>query len=172
LIAPPLYRLDARQSQTFRLLGQPTALASLPKDRESAFYVSVKMLPEKANGKESGGTGGVDMSLSMVLVNNAKLFYRPAGLKPASVGEASEQLHFQRAGGRLVAENPTPYYMSFATLKVNGVSVSDADRFRMTPPRGKAEYALPVGKSGATVVEWQVLDENGRATTLRRQPLE
>lgn len=204
LLAPPLHRMAPRTSQTFRLIGIARLTGMLPKDRESVFFVSAKMIParEQVEGvtepaERKGmtgpkalapGLGGKDNEVAMqvVMVTNVKLFYRPTGLRRDGVVEAAEGLSFSLRGTgpkdrALVVRNPSPYYITFATLIVgdgkvekvadmkktaDGTPAGRLDSFHMVPPKG--EYAYPVPEAmtlpaGATVT-WQVIDEHGMPT--------
>ncbi|WGL86459.1 hypothetical protein QFB84_21440 [Enterobacter hormaechei] len=45
-----------------------------------------------------------------------KLFWRPADLKETDALQAYEKITFRRQGNKLIAKNPTPFYVSFGEL--------------------------------------------------------
>ncbi|HCF8375551.1 TPA: fimbria/pilus periplasmic chaperone, partial [Klebsiella pneumoniae] len=81
LVTPPLKRVDAGEGMTLRI--RLTEL-SLPKDRESVFYLSVKAIPAITDS-DSASNG----KLVVAVVNNIKLFYRPEGLPAGGLKKAA-----------------------------------------------------------------------------------
>lgn len=161
LVTPPLKRVDAGEGMTLRI--RLTEL-SLPKDRESVFYLSVKAIPAITDS-DSASNG----KLVVAVVNNIKLFYRPEGLPAGGVKKAAAQLRFSRQGESLVVDNPTPFYINFSQVTVGGKPISADGLRKLVPPYGQQRYDLVKGMSGP--VEWQVLDEDHRPTPLQHQAL-
>jgi len=161
LVTPPLKRVDPGEQLQLRIrLTDMT----LPQDRESVFYLSVKGIPSVQD--KDNQTGG---QLVVAVVNNMKLFYRPEGLPPGGVTKASEQLRFSLQGDALVVDNPTPFYLNFTQLKVGGKTLPAADLRKLVPPKGQQRYPFPEGTRGE--VEWQVIGEDSRVTSVQRKPL-
>lgn len=161
LVTPPLARVDPGEPLTLRI--RLTEL-SLPADRESAFYLSVKAIPAISDS-DSQGNGKVIIAV----VNNIKLFYRPKGLPAGGVTQAATQLRFSRQGNSLVVDNPTPFYINFSQIMVGGKALSAEALHRLLPPKGQLRYDLAAGIPGP--VTWQALDEDNRITPEQRQPL-
>ncbi len=168
MVIPPLQRLEAHGKQPLRILASPSAKAQLPADRESVFFLAAKAIPSVPapgdKGRDSKGTspektGG---QLVLALVNNIKLFYRPAGLQAMAVGKIAGTLAFARQGDRLQVSNPSGYYATFAALSVGGKPVSPEALRAMVPPKGVQTYPLPAG--GAGEVRWRLIDEYGLPT--------
>ncbi|HFI9138270.1 TPA: molecular chaperone [Escherichia coli] len=128
------------------------------KDRESLYLLSFKLIPAE---KKKGETGY--SRANVVLTYNVKLFYRPAKLKDGKVAEAAKSLRFRRKGDVLQVSNPTPYWITFYSLKAGGHALSEDALRRMVPPLGEAEYPLPSGVESGQVT-WRVIDENGEVT--------
>lgn len=161
LVTPPLKRVEPGEQLTLRL--RLTGM-SLPQDRESVFYLSVKGIPSAPDkASQSGG------QLVVAVVNNMKLFYRPQGMPAGGVAKASEQLRFSLQGDALVVDNPTPFYLNFSQLKVGGKPLPAAQLRTLVPPKGQQRYPVPGGSRGT--VEWQVTGEDNRATPVQRQTL-
>ena len=194
LLPPPLHRMGPHASQTFRLIGIESQTTVLPKDRESVFFISARMIPALASSDaESGdaktatlkpGLGSKDNEVTMqiVMVSNAKLFYRPAGLSADGVAEAATGLTFALHNRTLKVKNPSPYYMTFASLRLgnetesktpDGKPVGEIDSFHMVPPKGEYAYPLPEGVSATagTPLTWQVIDERGMPTPAKQVSL-
>lgn len=194
LLTPPLHRMGPYASQTFRLIGIKSQTSVLPKDRESVFFISVRMIPalassdaENADTKSASlkpGLGSKDNGVAMqiVMINNAKLFYRPAGLSADGVVDAAKGLTFTLHNRTLKVKNPSPYYMTFASLRIgnetesktpDGKPVGEIDSFHMVPPKGEYAYPLPESVSAAagTPLTWQVIDERGIPTPAKQVSL-
>lgn len=109
IVTPPLFRLDAGDSNDLRvLLTSP----QLPSDRESLFTLNIKVIP--ANTAPAG-----ENILQFAIKNQLKLIYRPAGL-PGSSLDAAQHLRWRVSGNHLQAENASPYYVTITTLSCAG----------------------------------------------------
>ncbi|MBR8207447.1 fimbria/pilus periplasmic chaperone [Burkholderia cenocepacia] len=110
-LTPSLSRLGGDKQQILRIFYAGEGLAA---DRESAFWLSVQEIPQRAKG---------DNSLQIAVRQRIKLFYRPADL-PGKADEAPAQLKWRwnSDGGKpaLDVVNDTPYFVSLghASLKV------------------------------------------------------
>ncbi|MBC2656653.1 molecular chaperone [Pseudomonas sp. MSSRFD41] len=133
VVTPPLSRLDPGMENILRIMRISN---NLPTDRESVFWLNVKEIPEKA--KE-------DNVLQIAMRTRIKLFYRPSDLegKPA---ESRHKLKWAVIPGKnnansvLKIENPTPYHVTFTSLKINqGQQEINA---QMVPPKGESIYSL------------------------------
>lgn len=111
--SPPFFKLDAGQKQILRLMN---VNASLPKDRESLFYVNVQEIPPKPKQ--------VDGSIIAIAMNiRTKIIYRPKNCIKGRKN-AENQLLKEYKDGKLYIKNPTPYYFAITTLKINDKTVS------------------------------------------------
>lgn len=75
---------------------------------------------------------------------------------------AYKSLTFTHQGNELVVKNPTPYYVTFATLKVGGQDIKEPG---MVVPRG--ELRIKTNRSGP--IEWQAINDYGGMTHIARQ---
>jgi fimbrial chaperone protein len=138
-ITPPLSRLDPGKQNVLRVMRTNQ---ELPADRESMYGLNVKEIPETPADKNV---------LQIAVRTRIKLFYRPAGLlgRP-SEAQARLEWHVDAApngkGGTLTVHNPTPYYVTFATLHA-GSAPADAVDIEYVAPFGDAQHpiAQPVG---------------------------
>lgn len=146
VVTPPLFRLDPTAENLMRIIRTG---GNLPEDRESIFWMNVKSIPSAPDTAKN--------VLQIAVKTRIKLFYRPTDLK-APTDETYKQLSFQRQGQQLLITNPTPYYLSFNTLKVGNVEV-DATRL-MAPPKGTTTAKLPSGASSGSV-SWSVINDFG-----------
>lgn len=103
LITPPMNRVDPHKGQTLRI--SYTGMPRLPDDRESVFWLNVlEIPPTKMNGAG-------DNKLQVAFRSRIKLFYRPASLKD-DMTSAAEGIQWQVSGGKLVAVNSSPYFIT------------------------------------------------------------
>ncbi|WP_415493438.1 molecular chaperone, partial [Burkholderia ubonensis] len=151
-----LGRLGAEKQQTLRVLyyGQ-----GLPADRESVFWLNVQEIPQKAKD---------DNTLQIAVRQRVKLFYRPAGL-PGKVEEAPTQLRWklvQRDGkAQLEVSNPSAYFVSLASVKVQSGGKNYDATAEMVPPSATRHFAvkdLPAGAAAAGVkVHFESINDYG-----------
>lgn len=163
IVTPPLSRMDKNSRQSLRILVTPNN--NMPSDRESLFYLMAKAIPSNPEKPDSDKDGVRKPQLLLALEQYVKLYYRPASLNAHAIldGEVSEKLKFSLKNGRLHVSNPTPYYITFGLLKVNGKSVESSEMRKMISPKGQQDYLLPAGISGVNV-EWQIINEFGSMT--------
>jgi chaperone protein EcpD len=118
VLSPPMFRIDPNHKQNLRMVftGKP-----LPKDRESLYWLNVLEIPPKPG--ESAGENYLQFSVRSRL----KIFYRPANL-PGDANAAAKLVKwsYKREGDkgdtiRIVADNPTPYHVSFAEIRLNAL---------------------------------------------------
>lgn len=148
-VMPPLFRLEAHNQQTVRIVRQGTI--KLPVDRESVFYLSFLAIPAVASKEQSVAR------LSIGVQTVIKLFYRPAHL-PLSPELAAEKVIFNKKNNVLIAQNQTPYYLTFNTLSVDKKSVTTPYIPMMIAPFSTLEY--PYTGDGK-IVAWTVINDFG-----------
>lgn len=144
VITPPLFRLDGKQNNILRVVR---AGGDLPADRESLFWLNVKAIPS-AEKKEN--------TLQIAIKTRIKLIFRPSAVQgtPETV---AQQLKWQRSGNRLQVSNPTPFYLTFFSVKVNGVEVKDSN---MVAPFATESFTAPAGNS----ISWSIINDFGGAS--------
>lgn len=156
VITPPLMRLGPWKKTPVRIIYTGN---TLPEDRESVFYITVRMLPQVTRREQNEGG-----SMNIGLINDIKLFYRPSSLEEGGVAEASKKLTARTDSDQIILTNPTPYYITLDHLTVNGKAVEEKSVHKMIPPRGVQYYPIPKGvmsASGKAVIRWSVIDELG-----------
>jgi len=155
-VTPSLFRLEPGGTNQLRILK--TGSQSLPKDKESLFYLRVIALPAGQNSELAPKTevgGAVTVSTGTVI----KLFYRPEGLSQTQQ-QAMAGLQFTRQGNTLRVANPSPYYVTLTSLTVGGkaVAVSAQQKNTMISPFGQMTYTS-TESSGS--VMWQAINDFG-----------
>ncbi|WP_409011833.1 fimbrial chaperone [Aeromonas salmonicida] len=110
--APPFFKVKPKQKQIVRLMN---VSQSLPKERESLFWLNVQEVPPKPTQAE----GSV---LAIAMNTQVKLIYRPQALKNGRK-DAEKKVQIVSQNGDAVLKNPTPYYFAVVGLKQNGKEV-------------------------------------------------
>lgn len=155
VITPPISRVDGNKGQTLRLsyTGEP-----LPTDRESIFYLNVLDIPPNPKGKSKN-------YLQIAIRSRIKLFFRPTDLKIAQ-DEAFKQVEWRVQGKQLIANNPTPYFITFSQLEVVQGGRKVAATADMVAPFSQAIFSLasPVS-AGAGSVNWTTINDYGGRPT-------
>lgn len=149
VITPPLFRLDPEQENVVRIFKVG---GSLPDNQESVFLLNIKSIPSSQPSESN--------QLQITVKAQLKLFYRPSSLKGQNADEAYKSLVFSRQGSGIKVTNPTPFYVSFYSLKV-GSSV--IDKPQMIAPGSTQE--LPISAASGAKVTWQAITDFGGITT-------
>lgn len=115
-VTPPVARIDPGKGQAVRIIYTGEAMAQ---DKESVFWFNLLEVPPKP-GADAAGTN----LLQMAFRTRIKLFFRPSSLKAADAAAAPAQIRWSlvKDAGRdaIQAHNPTPFFVSFATVDVSG----------------------------------------------------
>ena len=124
----------------------------LPADRESAFWLNVKEIPQTPNQENV---------LQVAIRSRLKLFYRPAGL-PGSPTEARALLKWavsapaQGQGAVLKVGNASAFHITLLKLTVNqgqGPERKDQEELDagMVPPFGELSFPIKTLKAPQAV---------------------
>lgn len=155
-VTPALFRLEPGTTNQLKILKTGNQL--LPKNKESIFYLRVMALPAgKENDLNSRNEVGGAITVSVGSV--VKLFYRPEGLSMTQQ-QAMASLRFSRQGNSLQVTNPSPYYITLASLSVNGkpVAISPGQQNTMIAPFATMTYS---GVNAIGKVTWQAINDFG-----------
>ncbi|WP_455916585.1 fimbrial biogenesis chaperone [Pantoea agglomerans] len=154
IITPPLFKLSTDQENILRIVFTG---GSLPQDKESAYWLNVKSIPSTTKTDQN--------TLQISVKTRIKLFYRPAGLT-GDAAEAYKALTFSRAGQTLTVKNPTPYFVSFQSLKIGTQDIKEPG---MVAPMSDLSWAVPAGASGK--VSWKAINDYGSPSAEATAPL-
>ncbi|MDR6352453.1 molecular chaperone [Pantoea sp. SORGH_AS_0659] len=152
VITPPLFRLDRDTDNILRIANTG---GNLPSDREALYWLNVRAIGATPKGQAVN-------RLQLVQRTRIKFIYRPASLNKNEAADAYKSLTFTQLGKDLVVKNPTPYYVSFASLKVGGKDVPEPG---MVAPRSELRLSAP----GSGTIEWQAINDYGGKTPAARQ---
>jgi len=154
IITPPLFRLDAGQENTLRIVRTG---GQLPEDRESLYWLNIKSIPASSKADTN--------QLQISVKTRIKLIYRPASLV-ANAPDAYKKLTFSRQGNQLQVTNPTAYQIAFYRVIVGGVEIKEPGSIT---PYSTLSLPLPVGASGQ--VSWQTINDFGGITPAESKAL-
>ncbi|PHM49478.1 fimbrial biogenesis chaperone [Xenorhabdus miraniensis] len=148
IITPPLFKLTAGNENILRIVKIGN---NLPDDRESLFWLNIKSIPATAKTEQN--------QLQITVKSRFKLFFRPASLADnASV--AYKALKFKTDGHKLIAENPTPYYISFSELHTgNDAKNYEIKSAGMIPPFDQVSWDVPI--QNINQVTWKTINDFG-----------
>jgi P pilus assembly chaperone PapD len=158
IVAPPVFRLNVGEDNSIRIIR---TAGSLPKDRESLFWLNIKAIPKIPDNAPAN-------SQQITVKSRLKLFYRPQALGGAKARKAYQQLLFSRAGDQLRITNPTPYYFTFFQLSVGSANVETGNT--LIAPLGKTDIPLPNGTQTGEV-SWRVINDYGGASAQQKAQL-
>ncbi|EAB8636067.1 fimbrial chaperone [Salmonella enterica subsp. enterica] len=116
---PPFFKVGAKQKQIIRIMSTD---ASLPKDRESLFWLNVQEIPPKPEVKDTEGS-----VLAIAMNTRVKVIYRPSSIKNGRQ-DAEKQLILEQRGNETWLKNPTPYYMAVVSMQSDGKKVALSDQ--------------------------------------------
>lgn len=149
IVTPPVYISAPGNENVLRIMyvGNPVR-----NDQETLYYFNSKSIPsidkEKINGENV---------LMLAVVTRIKLFMRPSGLKP-EIDKAPAEMKFKNINGQLQIENPTPYHITLAKMKISGESMPDT----MVSPRDT--ISLPLKNISGKYITYRTINDFGAAT--------
>ncbi|HDR2753032.1 TPA: molecular chaperone [Enterobacter asburiae] len=152
---PPVFRLEPKSEHQVRIVGKGM---SLPTDRESVFYFNATATPAIAAPMAIKQNADIHAAVQFGVGNIIKLFYRPAGLSSTSE-MAQKNLKFTPVNNGLQVSNPSPYFVSLASIKFAGQTLKlDSPAALMIAPFGSHTYPTTVRHGRVT---WQTLNDLG-----------
>jgi len=149
VITPPLFVIKGKRENTLRIIDGTNQ--TLPKDRETLFWVNVKAIPSMNTSQEKQNT------LQLAIISRIKLFYRPVGLSMPPEA-APQKLRFRKSGSQLMLINPTPYYLTITSLKAGNKELANT----MVPPMGNTSVPLLPGSGNQ--ITYQTINDFGALT--------
>ncbi len=150
MVVPPVTRLAGGGGQQLKIR---VLTNSLPRDRESVFYLNVVDIPAKTT--TTGNT------LQFALRTRIKLFYRPddLSLPPDAV---PEQISASLSGETLILKNPAPYYFTLSALVSGGDNTPSHISTVMLAPYSESRVAYTGQLSAGESVTLISINDKGR----------
>lgn len=159
-VTPPLFRMDGDQKNVVRIFKSNS---ELPSDKESLFYLNITSIPSM----DSSDTRN---SLQIAVRTKMKLIYRPKRLMEDIPESFSKDIIWTLNGNTLTAKNPSPYFMNFAQITLNGKTTSMAEK-NFIPPLMTTSYELPAGSNKSGTLEWIIINDQGGKGELHKTVL-
>ncbi|PQQ30264.1 molecular chaperone [Photorhabdus luminescens] len=160
LVTPPLFRMEPGSQNQVRIIKTGQAL---PADRESLFWFTAKAIPlshDTGNPSRQQVTGGIQITLAHTI----KLMYRPSGL-PVAPENGFGALRFKPAAEGITVTNPSPYYITFTSLKVGEQELmTKQQKENMVSPFSTLFLPLK-GVHYPAKVSWTVINDLGGGST-------
>ena len=160
LVLPALQRINGGQKGVIRVT-KTNGIEALPQDRESLFYLNVREIPPKPKKANV---------LQLSMQSRIKLFYRPTPIVPDSKNEVwQNKLMFKKEGGKFIADNPTPYFITVIGL-TEGPSEKGGERLTtfpgiMIPP--KSTLDVPVTNTSVNEFSMMYVNDYGGHPEIR-----
>ncbi|VXC94657.1 Pilus assembly protein PapD [Enterobacterales bacterium 8AC] len=156
LTRPPLFRLEPNSVNQIRIVEQKSIL---PRDRESVFYFHASAIPASSAPLSPNQQSGVHGNAQFGVGNIIKMFYRPANL-PSSSMAAQQSLQFSKVKEGLQLKNDSPYFVSFASLRVGKQAIKlDTPAALMIAPFSSHIYPTTIAQG--SVIHWETINDEG-----------
>ncbi|WP_391528736.1 molecular chaperone [Photorhabdus akhurstii] len=160
VITPPLFRMEPGSQNQVRIIKTGQAL---PTDRESLFWFTAKAIPlstESDKHSRQSVSGGIQFALAHTI----KLMYRPSGL-PVSSEQGFGSLRFKPTAEGITVTNPSPYYITFASLKIGGQELmTKQQKANMVSPFSALSFPFK-GAHYPAKVSWTVINDLGGSSS-------
>lgn len=157
VITPPLFVMQGKKENTLRIIDATNN--SLPKDKESIFWVNVKTIPSLDKNQQKENT------LQLAITSRIKLFYRPENLSIAP-DQAPSKLTFKKSEKSLVVNNPTPYFLTVTELNAGTRILANT----MVPPMGSAAVKIP--SDAGSDITYRTINDYGALTAVMNGTLQ
>nr|WP_320337859.1 fimbrial chaperone [Citrobacter braakii] len=142
--SPTFFKVAGGHKQILRVLKIND---SLPKDKESLFWVNVQEIPKAPKD----GTN----SLAIALHTQVKMIYRPTALKEGREG-AEKNIKLINDGNNTLLFNDSPYYFAVINVRQNGHDVKLTgdvkDKISVFAPFEKISLGTKLSGNGISVI--------------------
>ncbi|HHQ6612508.1 fimbrial biogenesis chaperone [Morganella morganii] len=150
MVVPPVTRIAGGGGQQLKIR---VLTNSLPRDRESVFYLNVVDIPAK--------TATTGNTLQFALRTRIKLFYRPDDLS-LPPDDVPEQISVSLSGETLILKNPSPYYFTLSALVSGGDNTPSHISTVMLAPYSERRVAYTGQLSAGESVTLISINDKGR----------
>ncbi|MFE5326039.1 molecular chaperone [Embleya sp. NPDC056575] len=145
---PSVVRLNEATEQAVVVRRVHVKGSDVPADREALFRFNAKVVPSMRS----------DQAATTLTI---PLFHRPTGLAgdPAA---APGRLSISQEDGKLTLTNPTPFFVTLASLSVGEDTLDIGESALIPPLGGTVSYALPSDTTAE--VGWTAISDSGTIT--------
>ncbi len=126
IITPPVQRLEADSRSQVKIQAI-SAVAQLPQDRESVYYLNIREIPPRSSDVNV---------LQIALQTRIKLFYRPKNIVTAQRIEEipqADKITMTKSGNDYIVNNPSPYFLTVTKVEVNKQEIANLDPIMVAP---------------------------------------
>lgn len=161
IITPPIFRMEPKSGQQLRLHFTGD---SLPKDRESMFYLNVSQTPSLDEKHYTMN------KLVFIFNTRIKVFFRPRNLV-GNLNKLANELIFIPSQNKISIQNPTGYYavIRFIELLSKSKPVKIANSL-LIAPKSSVDCALPmpIDNKAEQRLELTLVNDHGADVTSQR----
>lgn len=151
MVTPPLFRLEGKQKNTVRIF--PNAyISKAPTDRDSVYFFNVMSIPPTDDSIEG------ENKLQLAVRHRMRLIFRPKSIQNLNIDNEVNKMEWRKANNRLTIKNPTPFFIYFKSVMINGKQL--VDLVPHVAPFTTEQYTLPSGADGHQVI-WAIATEHG-----------
>ncbi|WP_279206111.1 fimbrial biogenesis chaperone [Obesumbacterium proteus] len=155
IVTPPIFRLDPDTTNNLRIKLDKKSV--LPVDRESIFYLNTRAIPSSMQNSYKGDSKRISGVAQFGVGTIIKLFYRPKGLA-SSPEDAQRKIKFSKTANEMHVRNNSPYFINFASLKIDGKSLIKKNTPAMLEPYSEYFYPTEI-KHGK--ITWSTINDFG-----------
>ncbi|MBC3378762.1 molecular chaperone [Serratia fonticola] len=159
---PAVFSMQPKTMKGLRLIYNQQ---SLPKDRESVFWINLYEIPPTRPVIPP-----LQPSVTMAMNTQMKVFYRPKAVVAAEKDAPKPMFTLKKEDNHyvLLCDNPSPVYLSFSRLALridqqNYPVQQESDM--MTPPFGRKKYRIDgivqSGSMSSAMVNAAIIDDQG-----------
>lgn len=151
MVSPPLHELRAGDDIFLSLLVVPSRATLLPSNRESLYYLTLRLIPSEIRMYNS-------VKLHLVTAYNIRVYWRPK-LDPIN----GKDIYFSCNNGELNIFNRSGYYREVTQLFIDNFKIKKSILIRPVPPYGKLGINTSVQhcSPGVHQASWRFRDDSG-----------
>ncbi len=155
IVTPPLFRIQPDSGQIVRVVFDGSM--QLPQDRESVFWFNTLQIPPKNIEGDNQKN-----KMLITLRSRIKIFYRPVSL--GVPGKNLENVKISGTKGGVLIENPTAWFISYSSAKIQINGEQYDLNHDMIPPFSKLEFRFKdrkVTPGGKTLLMLTYINDQG-----------
>lgn len=164
IITRPVFKINPGQIYPSDLLV--VSKDSLPKDRESMFFLNIFQIPST---KKSDAMDSQKQDVTVFLRLRVKVFVRPTGVEPLNKDELNKiEFKIDESDGHryLSIHNPTPWNITLLDLKSADNSIVEN---LILEPKSYKKINIPSGNISANDINFYVLNDFGNQWYFNKQ---
>ena len=158
IINPPISRINKGKGKVLRIFPTDETTAKYPQDRETMLWINILDIPpEDENAAEKN-------LMNIAVRTRLKFFYRPSGLKSDLI-TASQNVTWSSqktaTGYKVTGSNNSPYYISYASIKMAGQDKSILQGETIEPFSSKVFEFKDIKNISAPVLNYTFITDLG-----------